>query len=135
MTLLEGGRYEFHVAPRLTQETLAAFPGFSVTDGPSGTVLLGHVRHDDELRDILSRMQQLRLRIRDVRRLPDRPDVEPADADAGTRTLPSADRRAPHGSGSTAAGSVVRAGQDSKPRRPPDPSSHGAPAGERIAAS
>ncbi|GEM_PF-5608721 len=90
MTLPKGGRYEFHVTQRLTREAVEAFPGFSVASAPSGTVLLGHVRDDDELRDILSRMQRLRLSILDVHRLPDRPGGDqPGDADARHRSPPS----------------------------------------------
>ena len=101
MTLLKGGRYEFHVTQRLTREAVAAFPGFSVTGTPSGTVLRGHVRDDDELRDLLSCMQRLRLRILDVRRLPDRPGGDqPGDADAGHRSPPSPGRQVPTAAGS-----------------------------------
>jgi len=100
VTLPKGGRYEFHVTQRLTREAVAAFPGFSVTGTPSGTVLLGHVRDDDELRDLLSRMQRLRLRILDVRRLPDPPGDQRAAADAGHRTAPSPVRQVPNPAGS-----------------------------------
>jgi hypothetical protein len=71
VTVLQGGRDEFRLGQRLSAAATATFEGLSVTEHPSGTVLLGHVRDDAELRGILSRMQGLQLRILDVHRLPD----------------------------------------------------------------
>jgi hypothetical protein len=88
VTVSNGGRYEFHLAQRLTTDALATFPELRATDSPAGAVLSGHLGDDAELRDILARMQRLRLRILDVRRLPDRPGTEPVDTDASQRISP-----------------------------------------------
>jgi hypothetical protein len=91
VTVPRGGHYEFHLAQRLTTEAVGIFPELCVIDGPAGAVLCGHLEEDAELRDILSRMQRLRLRILDVRRLPDRPGAAPRPSDPSLHGSPPID--------------------------------------------
>ncbi len=73
-------RFEIRVSGRLSERARAAFPGMDVVAVPAETVISGRSRDEDEVAEVLSRIQSLGLQVVSLQQTPGDPDDEEPDA-------------------------------------------------------